>query len=414
MDGDTRDVHGDTSDVHDETSASAIEHLVTMREAYKRAEKSLFALRASGASHDQIAQAAGSLRALVQPLRAAEAASRGRSKRHSNETKKKKNGVGRAAALRKFLLATFGRDALATGSGVIDVCGGQGGLAFELLNLHGIPVTTVDPGATNPAVEGGRGRTVRRFERQFEHVRRMQASGERADDAVDVCEQMAVEVPGPRRPNHWMVYWRDELWKPIVNGLSGTSNDDDDDDPSVLRLRAAAAQNMRPAEEPSDQVLSALHDAIHAGPDVRREPSLSCAETHAQRVASAALRPTASEVWRVLRDCAAVVGMHPDRPTESILDFALATKKRFAIVPCCVFPHEFSWRTLDGRPVSTHADFVRYLVAKCPIGRVGVAELPFEGKNVVLYSKPCAETSLVAALKGEAALCMACTEEDAT
>ena len=53
-------------------------------------------------------------------------------------------------------------------------------------------------------------------------------------------------------------------------------------------------------------------------------------------------------------------------------------------------------------------------MAKCPLGSIGVAELPFEGKNVVLYSKPRAETSLVRALKGEAALCMACAEEDTT
>ena len=72
MDGDT--VHdGDTSD---DASTSATVRiatrlpvgLVAMREAYRQAEQSLLALRVSGASHEQIAQAAGSLRALSHPL----------------------------------------------------------------------------------------------------------------------------------------------------------------------------------------------------------------------------------------------------------------------------------------------------------------------------------------------------------
>ena len=46
--------------------------------------------------------------------------------------------------------------------------------------------------------------------------------------------------------------------------------------------------------------------------------------------------PSAEDAWRVLRDCSIVVGMHPDHPTESIVDFALATGKPFAVVPCCV------------------------------------------------------------------------------
>jgi hypothetical protein len=45
----------------------------------------------------------------------------------------------------RFLLQTFGREVLASGSGVLDVAGGRGDLAFELLNLNGIRATVVDP-----------------------------------------------------------------------------------------------------------------------------------------------------------------------------------------------------------------------------------------------------------------------------
>jgi len=36
--------------------------------------------------------------------------------------------------------------------------------------------------------------------------------------------------------------------------------------------------------------------------------------------------------------------------------------------------------------VSTHSDLCAYLVAKAPPGVCRVATLPFEGKNVVIYS----------------------------
>ena len=36
--------------------------------------------------------------------------------------------------------------------------------------------------------------------------------------------------------------------------------------------------------------------------------------------------PTAHELWIGLRDCSAVIGMHPDAATESIVDFALAVR----------------------------------------------------------------------------------------
>jgi hypothetical protein len=51
----------------------------------------------------------------------------------------------RAAAFAAWLVRTYGRAALAAGDGVLDVAGGAGGVAFELLRKYGIPCTTVDP-----------------------------------------------------------------------------------------------------------------------------------------------------------------------------------------------------------------------------------------------------------------------------
>ena len=90
----------------------------------------------------------------------------------------------------------------------------------------------------------------------------------------------------------------------------------------------------------------------------------------------------------MLRSCSAVVGMHPDAATEAIVDFALATNKPFAVVPCCVWSVDFPLRRDGrGRPVRTLDEFVAYLAAKAP-GRIATHVLPFEGKNTVVYSVP--------------------------
>lgn len=47
----------------------------------------------------------------------------------------------------RFLLDTYGRELLSSGSGVLDVAGGKGELAFELVNLNNIPATVVEPRA---------------------------------------------------------------------------------------------------------------------------------------------------------------------------------------------------------------------------------------------------------------------------
>ena len=60
-------------------------------------------------------------------------------------------------------------------------------------------------------------------------------------------------------------------------------------------------------------------------------------EAHGQlgEAPPAPMAPTAMEVCTILQGCSAVVGMHPDAATESIVDFALAAGKPVAVVPCC-------------------------------------------------------------------------------
>ena len=347
--------------------------LIALRATYKAAEAKLNELRKAGADRTAIAHAADSLRALVPQLHALQVGSK--KHRRSNN----KNGSGRAAAFRRFLISTFGRAEMASGSGVLDVCGGQGGLAFELLNLHDVPVTVIDPGATNEAAIGGRGRTVRRFERQFEHVRRVQSGSQasQAGGAEELSQGEAASETGQskqlRYPAHWPVYWRDEVWRPIAAEMRSQSQAAASSSGRDVSAEAGAEDNLG-GLTPSGDTLSALTRAL----DAAAAPGLP--------------PPPALEAWHVLHSCSAVVGMHPDAATESILDFALATNKPFAIVPCCVFATDSPWRLLDGKAVTTTADFIRYLARKDPL-RIAVADLPFEGKNVVLYSRPSTRSS---------------------
>ena len=64
----------------------------------------------------------------------------------------------RAGVLRRFLVETYGLAVLSSGSGVLDIAGGQGSLGFELFNLHDVPVTVVDPRPSN----------LRRLERKWQ------------------------------------------------------------------------------------------------------------------------------------------------------------------------------------------------------------------------------------------------------
>ena len=92
----------------------------------------------------------------------------------------------------------------------------------------------------------------------------------------------------------------------------------------------------------------------------------------------------AQEHQDLIEGASIFVGLHPDEPTEDILDLALAFNKPLAIVPCCVFPGFFPLRKLPcGTPVRTYEQFLQYLLAKD--SRLQIACLPFEGRNQVIF-----------------------------
>lgn len=92
-------------------------------------------------------------------------------------------------------------------------------------------------------------------------------------------------------------------------------------------------------------------------------------------------------VQTILKNCSIVVGLHPDQAAEAIVDFGLAQKKPFALIPCCTFSKEFPGRKLpDGTPVTSYEHLIAYLKNKSP--EIQMEEMCFEGKNKVLFWKP--------------------------
>jgi len=120
----------------------------------------------------------------------------------------------------------------------------------------------------------------------------------------------------------------------------------------------------------------------------------------------------ADEALRIINNVDLIVGFHPDQVTEAIVDLALLLNVPYCIVPCCVFPKEFSNRRIndddeeeesgshcDGvknslRLVGDHASFLLYLRQKDDKIRNSILNFPFTGgknntvKNVVLYTLP--------------------------
>ena len=94
-----------------------------------------------------------------------------------------------------------------------------------------------------------------------------------------------------------------------------------------------------------------------------------------------------SHTLSLLSGSSVLVGMHPDEPTEAIVDTAIALGKPFAVVPCCVFPRLFPHRQLrTGQGVNTYSGFLQYISEKHHA--IQIACLPFEGRNKVLFLRP--------------------------
>jgi hypothetical protein len=96
--------------------------------------------------------------------------------------------------------------------------------------------------------------------------------------------------------------------------------------------------------------------------------------------------PILDETDELLRNCSCIVALHPDEATDFIFDRAISLRKKFVVVPCCVFARLFPNRRIQqsNKPVSTYDDLLEFHREKDP--SIKSARLPFDGKNIVLWS----------------------------
>jgi hypothetical protein len=105
---------------------------------------------------------------------------------------------------------------------------------------------------------------------------------------------------------------------------------------------------------------------------------------HYRNPHSATVPVVCDDNHEIVRNCRAIVALHPDEATDAIVDLAVTKKIPLVIVPCCVFGRLFQHRRMpNGAMVSTHQDLLVYLQAKDASIQKGT--LPFVGANTVLY-----------------------------
>eukprot|EP00198_Chlamydomonas_reinhardtii_P004630 XP_001693966.1 predicted protein [Chlamydomonas reinhardtii] len=222
-----------------------------------------------------------------------------------------------------WLLDTFGADYLSSGSGVLDVAGGKGELAFELLNLNSVPASVLDP---RPM--------------QLQHyVKRLQV--------VEAVGRLAV------------------LQREGCGGASGNST------PEWGAAMAAATAAFLESRDRAKQVEWTCK-GFAAAEGHEEEPTRVLPAGH----------------WRQRREAAVGRRWRRLHAAEFAVRLAMAAGKPFALVPCCVYAAEFPRRKLrSGEQVRSYAQLLAYLqeLGGGADGEVVARELPFEGKNVMLY-----------------------------
>lgn len=312
----------------------------------------------------------------------------------------------RAGVFRRWLCYTFGTDSLRSGSGVLDVAGGHGSLAFELVNVDEVPCTIVDP----RPVERGFARLERKWKvlggrnEDSDALTSAALASDAVTDASREARALAARLvhrdwrnarerqPEPRRPGHWRMCWQPELYDIDLRALPsdealeafGATVD------GLLTTASGLKWTRKGLVPDAGEASVAEVEEADDDEDVDAAGVEEAAPSNA--TASPAVPPaplSARVAWQTLADCSLVAGMHADGATEHIVDFALQHDKAFAVVPCCVYSGEARELRRDattGLRMATmnYAQFVRYLVAKAP-GEIRTATLPFQGKNVVVY-----------------------------
>lgn len=169
---------------------------------------------------------------------------------------------------------------------MLDVAGGKGELAWELLNLNLVEPVVLDP----------RPLDLKQVERKWRYG----------------------------------FFWRNPIFHSFLHCAFDSSVEPQT--PQHLRLLL------------TDPLLSG---GSHAFEDSkRRAAELSWTRKGLVHTASQESETSEGALSEALRRCSAVVALHPDQAAELSIRLALQLQKPFAVVPCCVYAQDFPKRSL--------------------------------------------------------------------
>lgn len=223
-----------------------------------------------------------------------------------------------------FLLENFGGYEKLSAKPIMDIAGGAGGLAFELSVRHAMACIVVD---TKP---------LRFKAKQVRHV---------------------------------------NFRKDCVERLQAQPNMEESPLAQNLLRRFQVDCDLETLQVNQLQTLLDSKQVLHT-------PETQGGKDFKQDVAAERLRSILQN-----KQCSILCGMHPDQATDHIIDIGLALNIPWAVVPCCVFPNLFRMRkTYDVKSVRSYEDFCDFI--RCKHRGITEADLPFRGRNKVLYWIP--------------------------
>jgi hypothetical protein len=259
------------------------------------------------------------------------------------------------------------------GARVLDVAGGKGELAYQLIHLCGVESChVVDPRSLSL------GRFQQRRQRGFYHrsiFLHPEIVSQRDDEEQDV--------------GHLRCLFTADLWK--MHG----------DDKQEINFResngrateawtwppprgegnkcSCSGRNYPTLSASSADEDSCCDDHHDDNDDNDRDDEVD--PSHPQT-----RFPTFDVASSITQSATLIVGMHPDQAVGAIVDAALHLNISFFVVPCCTYSAEFPQRKtvpLGDRTVKTYDELLDYLQAKSE--HIQRATLPFEGKNICLF-----------------------------
>ena len=253
---------------------------------------------------------------------------------------------GRCGAVRRWCIRVFGEEYLKEcGSGVLDVAGGKGELAFEFLNLNGVMSTVVDP----------RSMDLYRYKRKlrFGYYHKNDVLGiyntepkpsEESSIKLPTHIRSFFEMPGVAEgssatdPDTYcspsFLHSEDEFTSALVHGaktcwtLKGLSHEDD------MNYENEEVDSVM--SETTIETITTTNTGGHDGYKNRTDHggiAIDCFSVARELVLKSSL----------------LVGMHPDQAAEHIVEFSLRNNIPFCVIPCCVYSKQFPKRKLkDG------------------------------------------------------------------